>query len=596
MKDIDEILLDLKKTSNNYRKLLQSFFRKLYYVNIKLTEIQYSNMKNSSKILKEVLEKLGIMSFSLSEIVNYLNGSYDFYLKLKPYNISLEDMVKIIDYYLRLLGLKKEYLEKNSNSLEYQKLELIIKNYDLVKSIHALYKEMFTDYSSYALDKSIISMPLNKLKELLDNMYLYKCEKIDNAFMDNFNVIYMDDLIIQNIFERFFKSIPGISEAEGKKLLKKLFYHYDYEARKRIIMFTNHSLSGRTKEGSRAWNSIQTMQKQYRRYIVQGEKEAKTLEDYFPIHEGIDKEHQNRIRQKLIATIHPDRRKDIDLYVTHQVTAKSLAGNRARSTIQVLQKQYDREIKKINGPILTYYDAFIDIESISGEEKRKIVDYVIGLLPIERQINLKKYIMHEIKQTTEVGKVCKIDLQTARVRYKKIAQKGLLNRTVYTLFPNIEGVEEEEKIRIIDILLNDISIERQTNIKRFVELEINSSSTEGKQAYNDIKIKQRQFVKYIEERKNFVNKVALVIKEKYGIIININISFAKIDLLFMAVRIIEFIYRLKNKKTKKEFQLYLNSLIEKIYEENPDFDFENLLESFIDMAYENLKEDVLVKL
>lgn len=594
---IDKILLRLKgKSATNQRKLLQLFFRELEYLNITINDELFNIIKYSSKELKGILEKLEIISFDLNTLLDYVNGKYDFYLRLKPYNKNLVEAIKIIDYYLSFFSQDKEEIKRNKDSIEYQKLELIINNYNLIILIHALYKEMFEDYNAYELDKIIVNLSPSKLQRLLENVFLYKNDKINNKFMDELNSIYRETVSINHIFDRFFRKIPGINETEGKKILKKLFFHFDEKVRNNIINYTEHRLSGRTEEGGRAYNNIQTMQKQYKRIIEKGETYTKTLEDYFPLYPGIAINVQNEIMYNLIRTVSIDRKRDIDMYIRGEATARSDIGTRARSTIQILQKQYKREIQKLNGPILTYYDGFKDFDFITEEEKKEIVDYVISLLSSERQIDLKKYILGEIKERSEFGKIAKSDLQTARKRYNKIATHGLLHKTRYDYFPNIKGITIEEKKEVVDMLLRDIGIDRQTNIDRLAEMEINSASIEGKKAYNDISVKKRQYGNYILDVKDLIKNIALIIKEKYGIDLEVDISFAKLNLLYMAVKIIEYVFRVKRKGTKKEFKLYLENEIALIYEENPNLNLEMITIYFIDLAYHNLQDDVLIKL
>jgi len=593
---VDKLLSKLKRNASNYEKLLQLFLKELEYLKIHLTEELYSNLKYSSKELKDMLDKLGILSFNLEELLNYANGKYDFYLRIKPSNMSLIEAIKLIDYYLNFFSLDKETIKRNKDSIEYKKLELIITNYNRILDIHALFRDMFPSYTTYDLDKVIVSLSLDELNDILNNIYLYKNNKINKDFMYKLNDKYIELIIIGRIFERFFRKIPGINEIEGKELLKKLFFHYDLEARNRIIGFTEHRLSGRTKDGSKAWNNIETMQRQYKKAIVEGLPCDKTLEDYFPLYPGVSITVQNRIIERLFATISPDRRRDIDMYIKGEVTAKSEVGTRARSKIQILQKQYLKELKKINGPIFTYYDAFSDIDIIILEEKKKIVDYVISLLPFERQESLKKYIMGEITQRSELGGLAKSDLQTARKRFNKIATKGLLHKTRYDFFPDLSGVTMEEKCEVVDILLRDISEERKTNIDKLASLEINSSSEEGKKAYNDISAKKKKYGNYVLDRKDFIKNVAKEIKERHGVNLDINISFAKMDLLYMTMKVIEYVFRSKNKGTKKDFMEYFYHSIAQLNISNPNFSIDILIEFFLNLAYEDLKEDVVVRL
>jgi len=123
---VDKLLSKLKRNASNYEKLLQLFLKELEYLKIHLTEELYSNLKYSSKELKDMLDKLGILSFNLEELLNYANGKYDFYLRIKPSNMSLIEAIKLIDYYLNFFSLDKETIKRNKDSIEYKKLELII--------------------------------------------------------------------------------------------------------------------------------------------------------------------------------------------------------------------------------------------------------------------------------------------------------------------------------------------------------------------------------------------------------------------------------------------------------------------------------------
>lgn len=590
---IDNILISIRNRTSNNRLVLNLFVRDVKALYGSINKELFDFWKNESKEFRGLLKNLGILDFGFEDFICFSEGKYDIYIKIKPYDISLKDTIKIVKHFASLMKIDLENIDIKSE--HYKKLNIILASYNILIQIFNLYNE-FWDIDKIDFDRVICSYSSKELEKLLKDYDIYiNSSNKDKSFLINLNNKYREVVFIKNFFNRFFIMISNDYQSE-LEIVRYLFNKQSEERKKLIIDYTNHKLSGRTAQGGRVWNWIQTMKKQFKNIKENGYQAEKTIYDYFPLSPEIDENLRKYIVDKLLNNLNQERRNRINLYVSGQIKTRSELGNKARSDIQILQKQYKREIESLNKPEKTIYDAFQDVPQISLYDKKEIIDYLMAKLPEERRLNLEKYILGEKLDQTLLEKKAKADLQTMRIRYYKIATKGLLHKTIYDLFLNISGITEAEKREVVDNLFRDMPPDRKNLIDKLISLEINSSSVEGKQAYNDIKIKQRQFVKYIEERKDFVNNVALVIKEKYGIIININISFAKIDLLFMAVRIIEFIYRLKNKKTKKEFQLYLDSLIKKIYEENPDFDFENLLETFIDMAYENLKEDVLVKL
>jgi len=95
-------------------------------------------------------------------------------------------ILKLIDYYLNFFSLDKETIKRNKDSIEYKKLELIITNYNRILDIHALFRDMFPSYTTYDLDKVIVSLSLDELNDILNNIYLYK----------NSNCIYILKIIL----------------------------------------------------------------------------------------------------------------------------------------------------------------------------------------------------------------------------------------------------------------------------------------------------------------------------------------------------------------------------------------------------------------
>ena len=172
-------------------------------------------------------------------------------------------------------------------------------------------------------------------------------------------------------------------------------------------------------------------------------------------------------------------------------------------------------------------------------------------------------------------------LRRVKSQYESLIKRSLYGRNIYNILPDINGISNEKKMEIADKLFSRFSLERQENMLRLLALEINSSGESGHMAYQDLDIYKRQYNRYIEDRIVGLNNFCEMVNSNFGLNLDAEMSFDKMDLLWSSLEIVEDSFRRNGKDKRPVYIKYMYRVLEKIILSDPDLDLQNLIIRYI---------------
>lgn len=317
----------------------------------------------------------------------------------------------------------------------------------------------------------------------------------------------------------------------------------------------------------------------------------------FPLVPLITEDVRAQFVDELFYGLSIERQNRIKAYARHEMTARSEEGNKARSDIQILQKQYKRKVHNYLRGDLLFYDAFLDFSQVSEPEKIMIINKLMSLIPPLRQEALVKYVLREIPERSELGKKARVDFQTLKNRYVKFVNERF-KKTIYDQFPSYDEVSIEYKKVIVDLILGRMAPERLDRIYKLLAGDINSSSVLGKKAYNDLQILIHQYERYIAKMKMWLGEFKAEIYDMVGVTFSDELDFFDTHLLYVRLDRLEKMFRHGTEIRSRVYKSYMRTVLQEIILRDPSISFNDLVLEYEreTLEYlENEREDKISK-
>jgi len=138
---IDNILISIRNRTSNNRLVLNLFVRDVKALYGSINKELFDFWKNESREFRGLLKNLGILDFGFEDFICFSEGKYDIYIKIKPYDISLKDTIKIVKHFASLMKIDLENIDIKSE--HYKKLNIILASYNILIQIFNLYNEFW---------------------------------------------------------------------------------------------------------------------------------------------------------------------------------------------------------------------------------------------------------------------------------------------------------------------------------------------------------------------------------------------------------------------------------------------------------------------
>ena len=499
---IHNMLILLKRRKLSYSNLLQEFLSQLEIYHIHMTESFYEVLKKESVLYQNIVKSLGISDLKFCELSAFWK-EYSFYFKFSVHGKSLKEVKDIFDGYYYSLNVQEQKQVMDNMDSHLDQFRYLIYHASFLDGIYQVCYTKIRDISLSLFRKVIFSWSIDQL-DLLIEEYCYN-QIYGGSALEKYDKIWL--------------------------LIKELKPQHD-EKKKHL---GNECLK------------------------VKGER--RTLYSYFEkIKSNLSAEDRGII-DILYTHLSKERQEGIDGYISGLYHQNDEVGRKASNDISILKRQFKKYLQSgclnLKNEPHTLYFYFRMLKSDLSEEDKKVIDTLYAHLSKERQEAIDGYISGLYRYNDNMRRKASNDILILKRQFARYLAKGDLtirskDRSLYSCFEKIKSNLSEEDRRIIDILYNHLSKERQEGIDGYINGLYHQNDEVGRKASNDISTLKRQFKKYLESGclnlKNEPHTLYFYFK------------MLKSDLSEEDKKVIDILYARLSKEKQEEINGYINGL------------------------------------
>lgn len=418
------LLNSLEKKHKYVEAILVSFFETLRSCHITLSDEVYKRLKKKSAVLQRIIETFGLKSYGFIELREFIKNDFQFYKKFNVQNRPMKELVALVDSLLLSFNKSdRNSIKRGEMPAVVQKMKFVIVNLNTFEKISNVTRE------SFAIERETF------FEVILQKSTLEDLQKMATAFIsddksgieETVSFIYNQRIHLgQNTMRK--KSVPKI-----------------------IVQPENIPLS-----------PIET-------YEVEDLKEIlNTLNDIDPL-----------LKYSLVA-IFPDPQKI--KYLLNVSNPQDKVLHESRFALELLNRHYRFRYteEKKRERIVQFYDSFESKYIGDPKDIIAIVNVLMKSLKLEDLNNLYMYLFDE--PNVDMNR-CQNSLEYLHITFRKEFDMPDKNDkpalSLYACFPDIEGVEEKKKKRIIDFLFETSVLVHQVIImKRILKKPLTWGTTE----------------------------------------------------------------------------------------------------------------------
>lgn len=539
---LNNILINLRKESANYRDILKRFIRILESYNIIMDEEYFQLLVKGSPFLAHILKSLGIEETSFDDLKGFLYADVKLlYFRNPSYDRKQNE--DLFDYVLSCMKGNKEVILNDviykKKTEDYLKIKMFIENHQYILKIHDLYKEVYGDTDDKLLDIAILDLSLKELEDFLnayrqfiiaynkDYTFLYKINKrvalmqSGNKTQDSSSLEFDMDEIYSSFNRR-----NKISQKEHKEILDEAFGRLSSEEKKVLKSYYKKRIMN-DEDAAIARKALDFMRSFYLKRcnqilwknnpVPQMPKEVESVEKATkPLRAKTSKEKGSKPK-----TAKPKERKTICERIEkpegvsiddHQALIYHLM-RQFPQKIQVIMKGYEKG-ENDNDDIVDkfvirlrrmYHFHFADI---------KAIQYLVNEVPKCSKTTAKKHEDVIKKIYDELGPRNKMvirhfvagDILPNDVKFKNVV--SLIKDSYFEIIPEeikktrksiedrftlIPGITEEQKGEFIKTIFDELELHEQLILQSYIDKEFDSKD----ERYQDVKnILRRMNTKY----------------------------------------------------------------------------------------------------
>ena len=499
---IHNMLILLKRRKLSYSNLLQEFLSQLEIYHIHMTESFYEVLKKESVLYQNIVKSLGISDLKFCELSAFWK-EYSFYFKFSVHGKSLKEVKDIFDGYYYSLNVQEQKQVMDNMDSHLDQFRYLIYHASFLDGIYQVCYTKIRDISLSLFRKVIFSWSIDQL-DLLIEEYCYN-QIYGGSALEKYDKIWL--------------------------LIKELKPQHD-EKKKHL---GNECLK------------------------IKGER--RTLYSYFEKIKSNLSEEDKKVIDTLYVHLSKERQEGIDGYINGLYHQNDEVGRKASNDISMLKGQFKKYLingcLKVKGERRTLYSYFEKIKSNLSAEDIGIIDILYTHLSKERQEGIDGYISGLYRYNDNMRRKASNDILILKRQFARYLAKGDLtirskDRSLYSCFEKIKSNLSEEDRRIIDILYNHLSKERQEGIDGYINGLYHQNDEVGRKASNDISTLKRQFKKYLESGclnlKNEPHTLYFYFK------------MLKSDLSEEDKKVIDILYARLSKEKQEEINGYINGL------------------------------------
>ena len=580
---IHNMLILLKRRKLSYSNLLQEFLSQLEIYHIHMTESFYEVLKKESVLYQNIVKSLGISDLKFCELSAFWK-EYSFYFKFSVHGKSLKEVKDIFDGYYYSLNVQEQKQVMDNMDSHLDQFRYLIYHASFLDGIYQVCYTKIRDISLSLFRKVIFSWSIDQL-DLLIEEYCYNqiyggsaLEKYDKIWLlikelkpqHDEKKKHLGNECLKIKGERrtlysYFEKIKSNLSEEDKKVIDTLYVHLSKERQEGIDGYINGLYHQNDEVGRKASNDISMLKGQFKKYLINGclkvKGERRTLYSYFEkIKSNLSAEDRGII-DILYTHLSKERQEGIDGYISGLYHQNDEVGRKASNDISILKRQFKKYLQSgclnLKNEPHTLYFYFRMLKSDLSEEDKKVIDTLYAHLSKERQEAIDGYISGLYRYNDNMRRKASNDILILKRQFARYLAKGDLtirskDRSLYSCFEKIKSNLSEEDRRIIDILYNHLSKERQEGIDGYINGLYHQNDEVGRKASNDISTLKRQFKKYLESGclnlKNEPHTLYFYFK------------MLKSDLSEEDKKVIYILYALLSKEKQEEINGYINGL------------------------------------
>ena len=499
---IHNMLILLKRRKLSYSNLLQEFLSQLEIYHIHMTESFYEVLKKESVLYQNIVKSLGISDLKFCELSAFWK-EYSFYFKFSVHGKSLKEVKDIFDGYYYSLNVQEQKQVMDNMDSHLDQFRYLIYHASFLDGIYQVCYTKIRDISLSLFRKVIFSWSIDQL-DLLIEEYCYN-QIYGGSALEKYDKIWL--------------------------LIKELKPQHD-EKKKHL---GNECLK------------------------IKGER--RTLYSYFEKIKSNLSEEDKKVIDTLYVHLSKERQEGIDGYIIGLYHQNDEVGRKASNDISILKRQFKKYLQSgclnLKNEPHTLYFYFRMLKSDLSEEDKKVIDTLYAHLSKERQEAIDGYISGLYRYNDNMRRKASNDILILKRQFARYLAKGDLtirskDRSLYSCFEKIKSNLSEEDRRIIDILYNHLSKERQEGIDGYINGLYHQNDEVGRKASNDISTLKRQFKKYLESGclnlKNEPHTLYFYFK------------MLKSDLSEEDKKVIDILYARLSKEKQEEINGYINGL------------------------------------
>ncbi len=218
-------LIKLTHEYSNYRICLSRFYHDIELLGVTITDEYYAKIKNECPMFNKILTSLSFPNATHVDVINLINGNYNYLYKVKPATKSIKWTKNTLEYIMSLSTITINTSEIES-SREFAKIKYILNNYDTFNDIKAIYFELYPATKKYLIDRVIFNFKLFELENLISE---YQKHKVNYNYPPTF--IYK----IKNAYDNLVpKKVSNISPEDSHLANVQSTFLYSYISNEKL--------------------------------------------------------------------------------------------------------------------------------------------------------------------------------------------------------------------------------------------------------------------------------------------------------------------------------------------------------------------------
>ena len=487
---------------------------------INISSICKEKMGYSRKDIETVLAGFDISKidkfFQEYKLYQYgsINGSLGFLYALNPYLKTLKENEKINSI---ANTFKKSVIQSLYDLIPEAKKSL--ENENLLKALfYSLDIEEQIRIQKYLNGELIVGTSEEKLA-------IKKIQFLNRMFIDCINhrdgsSYYSEPVIVEEkkkstgryVMARkgntIYDYVPmSLISPENKKILDIFYQQLPLETRTNIENYLSGNIKSSCYDGIKAGTAIQNLKRKVEKFIQTGEDISKipqvnneckiNIYDYVP--ESKENEEAKLLLDELYNKMHSTTKRNIECFLSGELDNGSKEYKLALDSISRLRRKFKENTVTVKEKSIYYYFP----GSLDDESKKAVVDFLIDKDPTRKEKVIAFALEKDSFSKEEKKKIINY-IYYLKKQYNQILSGKTFQlrrkESIYDFFPECQ--DDVEKKEIVDSIFDNLQVECQEIVNKYLTGNYSFYSSEGKKFRSVISQMKRNYFKTLKIKNN----------------------------------------------------------------------------------------------